>query len=283
VTWTAVHIRDAASAEHRDALTAALFAHGAAGVQDEGGTLITSFPDTTALAPLLDALAAIDSRARVDTAPLPDIDWTTHWKRGLAASVVDGIRVGPPWLVDGDDPRGVAIDPGMGFGTGEHASTRAVLRVLQRIVRPGDVVADLGTGSGVLAIAAAKLGAARVAAIELDADAIGNAEANVERNGVADRVHVVEGDAAVLLPLVAPVRVVVANILASVLVPLLPVVAAALAPDGRAVLSGILLGERDTVVAAIARAGCRITDEVTEIGGGDPGESAWWCVALGRL
>jgi hypothetical protein len=71
------------------------------------------------------------------------------------------------------------------------------------VVRPGDVVADLGAGSAVLAIAAAKLGAARVAAIEFDPDAIENAEDNVRRNGVADRVTVIEGDATVLLPLVA--------------------------------------------------------------------------------
>ena len=74
----------------------------------------------------------------------------------------------------------------MAFGTGEHATTRGVMRLMQDVIRAGDIVADLGAGSAVLAIAAAKLGAARVAAIELDPDAIGNAEENVARNGVAD-------------------------------------------------------------------------------------------------
>jgi ribosomal protein L11 methylase PrmA len=75
------------------------------------------------------------------------------------------------------------IDPGMAFGTGDHPTTRGVVRLMQGAVRPGDLVADLGAGSAVLSIAAIKLGAARAAAIEFDPDAIGNAEENVARNG----------------------------------------------------------------------------------------------------
>jgi ribosomal protein L11 methyltransferase len=100
----------------------------------------------------------------------------------------------------------------------------------------------------VLSIAAAKLGASRIVAIELDADAIENAEENVRRNGVGDRVSVIEGDAASLLPLVAPVRVVTANIISSVLIDLLPTMASALEADGCAILSGILVSERSMMV-----------------------------------
>jgi ribosomal protein L11 methyltransferase len=161
----------------------------------------------------------------------------------------------------------------MAFGTGEHATTRGVIRLLERVVQPGDRVADLGTGSAVLAIAAAKLGANRVAAIELDHDAIGNAEENVARNDVADRVTVIEGDAATLLPLVAPVNVITANIISSVLLELLPVMARALAMDGHAILSGILSVEREAMLAAV-QANWRVDAEDEE--------DNWWSATISR-
>jgi ribosomal protein L11 methyltransferase len=160
----------------------------------------------------------------------------------------------------------------MAFGTGEHATTRGVIRLLQRVLAHGDRVADLGSGSAVLAIAAAKLGAAHVAAIEIDHDAIGNAEENVARNRVADRVVVIEGDAAMLLPLVAPVRVITANIVSSVLIGLLPLMANALAGGGRAILSGILIDERDMMVRALSDGGWRIEAE--------DHEENWWSATV---
>jgi ribosomal protein L11 methyltransferase len=145
---------------------------------------------------------------------------------------------------------------------------------MQGIIRDGDRVADLGAGSAVLSIAAAKLGAASVAAIETDPDAIGNAEENVARNGVGDRVQVIEGDAALLLPLVAPVRVVLANIISSVLVELLPTIAAALTPDGQVILSGILVDERDDMLAVLKPEWVVIAEEA---------EEKWWSVAIERV
>jgi ribosomal protein L11 methyltransferase len=162
----------------------------------------------------------------------------------------------------------------MAFGTGDHATTRSVVMLLQDVVRGGDRVADLGAGSAVLAIAAAKLGASRIVAIELDNDAIANAEENVRRNGVVERVSVVEGDAASLLPLVAPVRIVTANIISSVLTDLLPTIANALDPDGCAILSGILVSERSMMVERLDAAGWRVAAEIEE------GE--WWSATVER-
>jgi ribosomal protein L11 methyltransferase len=166
------------------------------------------------------------------------------------------------------------IEPAMAFGTGEHETTRGVVRLLQSVIRAGDIVADLGSGSAVLAIAAARLGAARVVAIELDHDAIGNAEENVARNGVSDRVTVIEGDAALLLPLVAPVRVVLANIISSVLVELLPAIADALSRDGAAILSGILVEERPEMMRVLESAGWSVVSEDRE--------GQWWSVSIAR-
>jgi ribosomal protein L11 methyltransferase len=133
-------------------------------------------------------------------------------------------------------------------------------------------VADLGSGSAVLSIAAAKLGARHVVAIEIDHDSIANAEQNVRANGVLDRVEIFEGDAATLLPLLAPVRVVLANIISSVLIQLLPTIRSSLDAGGQAILSGILCEERDAMLAALDADGWRVECEDTE----DP----WWSVQI---
>jgi ribosomal protein L11 methyltransferase len=143
---------------------------------------------------------------------------------------------------------------------------------MQDEIRAGDFVADLGAGSAVLSIAAAKLGASRVIAIEFDPEAIGNAEENLRRNGVAAAVSVVQGDANLLLPLVAPVRVVLANIISSVVVGLLPAIRDALPADGVAILSGILGEERERMVDACAAYRLRVTREDTE--------DAWWSAVV---
>ena len=181
--------------------------------------------------------------------------------------------IAPPWLAAQFDPdTTIIVDPAMAFGTGEHATSRSVVLLMQGVVRPGDVVADLGAGSAVLSIAAAKLGAARVAAIELDHDAIENAEENVAANRVSDRVEVIEGDAATLLPLLAPVRVILANIVSSALIPLLHVLHGSLTADGQAILSGILTEERDTFIAALNASAWTIERELTE--------DVWWTVQI---
>ncbi|MGH7621192.1 MAG: 50S ribosomal protein L11 methyltransferase, partial [Gemmatimonadaceae bacterium] len=145
---------------------------------------------------------------------------------------------------------------------------------MQPLVQPGSRVADLGSGSGVLAIAAAKLGAERVAAIEMDPDAIGNAEENVARNGVSAQVTVLEGDAASLLPLVAPVSLVLANIISSVLMELSPTMRDALPTGGRAVISGILVNEREQLLTSLSGDGWTLESELRE------GE--WWSSVIAR-
>lgn len=269
--WVSIRVRPGA---RREALVAALFDAGVQGIQELGDDLLTQVPARDG-DDLVRALRAADGDARIETTPLPDVDWSEQWKQGLRAQELGRIVVCPPWLAHAYDPdRVIVIDPGMAFGTGDHATTRGVIRLMQRVIRAGDDVADLGAGSAVLSIAAAKLGAAHVGAIELDPDAIGNAEENVRRNGVADRVVVIAGDAAVLLPLVAPVRVVLANIISSVLLDLLPVIRASLADEGRAILSGILQSERADMVQALTADGWRIEAE--------DAEDAWWSATIAR-
>lgn len=272
MTWHAVRVT---ARERRDAAMAALFEAGAEGVQEEGDRLTTHFPAEPEARAAGEAVRRAAPGAEVAIEPVPDVDWSLAWRDQARAFSVGALTIAPPWLAEGRDPsRTVVIDPGMAFGTGDHATTRGAARLMQRVVAPGCAVADLGTGSGVLAIAAARLGAARVVAIELDPEALPNARENVARNGVGHAVHLLDGDAAVVLPLVAPFDVVVANILSSVHVALLPAIGAALRPGGHAILAGILAAERDQM------------REVLHAGGwwadAEDHEDDWWSVLITR-
>ncbi|HEX4683326.1 MAG TPA: 50S ribosomal protein L11 methyltransferase [Gemmatimonadaceae bacterium] len=269
-SWVTVRV---APGERRDDVMAALFEAGAQGVQELDDALITHVPDQDIANAIVCAVLAVGDDVRVETEPLPEVDWSEQWKRGIRAQELGGLAIVPPWLAEGRDPaRTVVIEPAMAFGTGEHATTRGVVRLMQRVLRGGEHVADLGAGSAVLSIAAIKLGAANAAAIEIDPDAIGNGEENVRRNGVEDRVRVIQGDAATLLPLVAPVHLVLANIISSVLTELLPAISLALTDDGRAILSGILLTERAEMLRTLSQSGWRIVDEDSE--------DAWWSATI---
>ena len=272
MSWLAVRVAGA-SAAARDAISAALIGAGAAGVQEERDTLITYLPGDAPLDAVRGAVAA-DAGATLELRAAPQSETERSWATAVGLSRAGRVIVAPPWLAqpaDADDIV-VVIDPAMAFGTGEHPTTRGVLRVMQHVIRKGDRVADLGAGSAVLSIAAAKLGASRVAAIEVDPDAIGNAEANVAANSVSDRVIVIEGDAAALLPHVAPVRVILANIISSVLEALLAPMRAALTADGVAILSGLLLDERERFGYRLERDGWRVEQEDVE--------DTWWTVAV---
>ena len=272
MSWLSVRVRPGASP---DASLAALFAMGSEGVHETGAELVTHFPGDSDAPSIEAAVLAADPDATVRTALIPEVDWAEEWKRGVGAHELGPLAIVPPWLAAGRDPaHTIVIEPEMAFGTGEHQTTRGVVRLLPSVIRAGDRVADLGAGSAVLAIAAVKLGAARVAAIELDHDAIANATENVARNGVADRVTVIEGDAGILLPLVAPVRVVLANIISSVLLGLLPAIAAALTDDGEAVLSGILVDEREMMLQALVDTGWTLL--------GEDVEGSWWSARIAR-
>ena len=271
MSWLAVRVAGA-SATTRDAIAAAMIEAGAACVQEEREDLVTYLPGDAPLDDLRGAVAS-DAGAVLELREASAAEIDRSWPSTVSVSRAGRFLIAPPWLAPtaADDDIVIVIDPAMAFGTGEHASTRGMLRLMQNVVRRGDRVADLGAGSAVLAIAAAKLGALRVAAIELDPDAIGNAEDNVRVNGVADRVVVIEGEAQALLPHVAPVRVVLANIISSVLIPLLPAIRAGLEPEGVAIFSGVLLDERETFLSALAEAEWRV--EAEDI------EDVWWTAA----
>ena len=272
MTWFSLRVESAA---HRDEAVAALFAAGAQGVHEDGAALITSFPDEAGARAAGAAATAVDPSATFDVRPAVAVDWSTAWRDHARLVTLGSLTIAPPWLASGLDPRRtIVIDPGMAFGTGDHASTRGAVTLLQDVVHDGTTVADLGSGSAILSIAAAKLGASRVWAIEIDPEAQENATSNVEDNGVGDVVHLLEGDAALLLPLVAPVDVVAANIISSVIVDLLPAIGDALVPGGFAVLAGILESEHHAVVDVLRDRGWELRRTFVE--------EEWWSALVQR-
>ena len=267
--WTSVRVR---SPSNRAAVANALFALGAEGIHELDDDLVTHIRDIDR-SHAGTILQRADATASVEFSPTPTVDWSSEWRSRITSHRVGSLVVTPPWLAQQFTERErITIDPGMAFGTGDHETTRGVLRLMQRVVGIGELVADLGAGSAVLAIGAAKLGARRVVAVEIDPDAIGNAEENIRANQVSGVVTIIEGDAASLLPLIAPVQVVLANIISSVLLELLPIVRGALDERGMAILSGILKAEQSEMESAFREGGWRIVDSDEE--------GMWWSVTI---
>jgi ribosomal protein L11 methyltransferase len=253
---------EAAAAEAED-LSARLFDLGAAGVEirDGEGTPMPGTPLPPPGRALLVAFFATREAAGEAAAlhggvvtPVPDEDWGEGWKKHFAPLDVGRVRVRPSWI-DAPPPPGsveVVLDPGMAFGTGTHATTSLCLAALSDLLaeRPGAAVLDVGTGSGILAIAARKLGARRVAANDDDPKAVEVARENAARNGAE-----VEIVAAPLDAIAGTFDVVVANILANTLAELAPAIAPKLAPGGVLLLSGILGPQEAEVRAAYVARG----------------------------
>ena len=203
------------------------------------------------------ALSSEFGNALIDVVPLEidDEDWARRSQASLTAIRVGRIIVAPPW--DPSDPGSripdpdvirIVIDPSTGFGTGHHASTRLCLELLQTHNLAGARAIDVGTGSGVLAIAALKLGAAHVIAIDHDPEALQNARHNVATNGATDAITIVEADlSTAALP---PADVVIANLTGAILQRHATALRQLLTPDGTLIASGFTRDEQDDVARA---------------------------------
>lgn len=205
-------------------------------------------------------------------------DWANNWKVHFKPVRIGQRLVIKPTWEEYHEKEGdlvIQIDPGMAFGTGAHPTTKMCLESLERIAfdRCGgalpDPVLDVGTGSGVLSIAAALLGATRITAVDIDPEAIVVTVENLELNGVAARVEASTTD---LADLPGGFSVVVANILAEELVRLADELATRLAPGGWLILSGILSEKEEFVLKAFPSL------ELVE----NPKEAEWCCLTLRR-
>jgi ribosomal protein L11 methyltransferase len=276
MTWWAIDVRT--PAEQRESMGAWLVAQTGHAVEErDDGTLVAFAPDERS-AEVLEAELGRQRDQAVETQrrPVDQTDWSVRWRDGLGPRRIEQLTVIPSWVpgASDPDPLTIVLDPETAFGSGEHGSTRVALTLLARTLRRGDHVLDLGSGSGILAIAAIKLGAARAIGIDVDPEANEVAVRNAVRNGVADRVKFLEGEAGALAPLLGPADLLLSNILRSVNTSLLPVISQALRPNGLAIFSGMEHAEAEQFRVSLSDVGFSLEQEALDAG--------WWGVAAKR-
>lgn len=192
--------------------------------------------------------ASFGTHLYVESLNVEDEDWAARSQAQLTAITVGRIIVAPPWDMGSDPLFTVIVNPAMGFGTGHHATTRLTLRALQDVPLANCTVLDIGCGSGVLAIAAVKLGARSVLGIDIDPDALDNARDNAGLNQMGDRVRYEEGDFRDM-PLAADV--VMANLTGGLLERSAAKLSEIVAPGGFLIVSGFMQSEKAAVVPAL--------------------------------
>ncbi|HYS24970.1 MAG TPA: 50S ribosomal protein L11 methyltransferase [Vicinamibacterales bacterium] len=265
-TWPAL---DIAQPDADDLIQAFLIDFNLAAVDDSRFFFHTHGDRDRAAAALRAGFPGIDARP-VDVL---DEDWAARSQAALRAIQIGSLIVAPPWDVQagirdpGSGVRTIVIQPSMGFGTGHHATTRLCLAALQEIDLRGRSVIDVGTGSGVLAIAARRLGASGVLGIDDDADAIAAAEENVALNRES-RIALEVAD--LRASTIGQFDVVVANLTGALLVSTAPRLQSFTVSGGRLVLGGFLEEEERDVLAAFAT--CAVEARTQE--------DEWMCVTL---
>ena len=290
--WAQVTITT--SQEASDAVANYLFERDATGVEIKDTlslnspfvTLISYFPTDDLIGEqvqdLRDFLVSL-TQVGIDTHPakvalrsIEEDNWSEQWRSAFPPQKIGKcLVIAPTWddIVPESSEILIRLDPGMAFGTGQHATTQLALELLETAIKDSDVVADIGTGSGILGIAAAKLGAKRVDAVDLDATTIPIAQSNIQLNEVESVIRLYQGDGLNVLenqkyPLI------VANILTKVILPMIPQCPKFLEPAGRLILSGILAQEASQIEAQLSENGFRVLEirqlkeshEVAQIG-----------------
>ena len=196
--------------------------------------------------------------------PVDDADWADAWKRHYTPQRIGRIVIVPSWLDEpiGRDEIALRLDPGMAFGTGLHPTTRGCLTLLQRLGPMPERALDVGSGSGILAIAALALGAGSVDCLDTDPVAVEATLANAAANGVGDRISASRGT---LQPV--PARrypLILANLVAALLVELAEPLAAHAEPGGTLLASGIIAPRADEVITALERAGLALAERLDD-------------------
>jgi len=200
-------------------------------------------------------------------------NWNEEWEKSIRPLSVGRFFIHPTWSDEKLPPESIplVIDPKMAFGTGYHETTRLLLRLLPDHVRPGDRVLDMGTGTGILAIAALLLGASEAAGIDIDPWCYENALENARLNGVSDRLDIRIGSTE-QIPSVARYDMILANINRNILLDLAGTLTGHLGPGGILMLSGIMEEDLDAILASPHYASMKRLEE--------RGENEWRALVL---
>lgn len=265
-------LRIAVTTEHADIVSNFLIEAGAPGVElrdHATGTEVIAYfsarPPIAALRVLLGDLG--ETPQDISTRQIEEESWAETWKHHCRPQIIgERLYVCPSWDAE-ETPPGrltIIIDPGMAFGTGDHPSTRGCLRLTEAIATRGPLgrALDCGTGSGILAIAAVKLGATEVVAVDTDPLACAAARGNADLNGVHGRVHVADS----LDACSPPFDVILANLYTDLLVEIAPHFRRLAAPSGILVCAGFLATDAVRIERAFLREGFQITAQLGEAG-----------------
>jgi ribosomal protein L11 methyltransferase len=200
----------------------------------------------------------------VRVSSLKEEDWANAWKDHFEVHKIgDRVVIRPPWreYEPKDDEVVIVLDPGMAFGTGLHPSTKLSMLGTEEVVKPGDTVLDVGTGSGILAIAALKIGAVKADTVDVEQVAVKATAENAERNGVSDRLAIEHGSVGPGQPFHGEqYDVVLANIIARVLIELSEAIVQHTKPGGSMVLAGIIESREQDVIDAFASRGADVVN-----------------------
>lgn len=253
----------------KDALIQRLTDAGCLGVIEQDEAITAYFPETVDIGTITKDLSLLEAlfdksdkfqSFSFSHALIPEQDWNESWKKGFTPlDVGKRFTILPPWEKKREGRINLIIDPGMAFGTGHHETTRSCLVLMekydQKVAKEGFL--DLGTGTGLLAIAAFRLGYRHVVAIDTDPLAVEATKTNSALNRI-DGLEIREGSIA---DLNETYDFIAANIISGVLVQIAPSLPAHLKPGGIAVLSGILRGQESEVIEAITRTGLKLLEQ----------------------
>jgi len=268
--------------ESREALTNRLTEMGCLGSFERDGAMVAYFPDTIDLGRIRDGLLSFQSILRESglshdlsfhEVTLSERDWNEAWKKTFRPlDIGENLTILPPWEEENPLRINLIIDPGMAFGTGHHETTRRCLMLIETVSREGASLnhrsrtggltrfLDVGTGTGVLAVAASRLGYHEVIGLDTDPLALDAARRNVELNGLRN----VQIRAGSISDVRAPFDVIAANLISEVLIGIAADVACRLKPSGLAIFSGMLSGQENDVIEAIERAGLTVRETLMD-------------------
>jgi ribosomal protein L11 methyltransferase len=267
-----IEITISAPEESKEAVMFRMGEMGALGFAEQDGNVIAYFEPIRPPAEICRELlrftsvltsSGLDPSCTCSFQVLPDRDWNETWKQNFVPiDVGDNLSIIPSWLTADTHRIPIVIDPGMVFGTGHHETTRTCLSLIEQLAKHAGrkTFLDIGTGTGILAIGAARLGFEKVMAVDIDPLAVDAAVRNVAANGLGN-VEVKEGS---ISSVNGTFDAIVANLLSEILIAIAPEVIARLNPGGTAILSGLLVGQEDAVIAAMSSAGLTYQEKIID-------------------